>query len=116
MADSQFSTLGVVLLTLLADLASAIQVKVDFTAMPRPEKVASKRAIDIGAAAEDVGEVICRGKNLPALTESTAAGSITTEPVSNSTVPKSGAEDKAKAYKKKSRKKNTIDELFNNFL
>lgn len=118
-ADGQFSTLGIVLLTLLADLASAIKAKLEFTGMPRSEKAANGLSTDIKAVTEDVGEVICRENEIPAIvtrSDSTVPGVINTETVSTSKNSKYAGEGKTKPAKKKSRKKNTIDELFNNFL
>ncbi|RJE21257.1 hypothetical protein PHISCL_06408 [Aspergillus sclerotialis] len=119
-ADGQFSTLGIVTLTLLADLASAIQISFnDLSPISRPEKIPSKQSLDIVSAVEDIGEAVCRRKDTPTLAkrpELTIQGKITSESTRTSPGSKRDEEDNVKMAKKKSRKKNTIDELFNDFL
>lgn len=117
-ADGQFSTLGIVLLALLADLAGAIKAQPELMGIPRSAKVANGPSIDTKAATDDVGEVICRGNEISTIatrSDSTVVGVINTESVSSSKGSKCDGKGKTKAVKK-SRKKNTIDELFNNFL
>ena len=103
---------------MLADLASAIQIDFDLTSISRQGGRVSKHSRDIEPAVEDIGEAVCREKNTPALakgTELTSQGKITTGSARTSSESKSDVEGNAEVTKKKSRKKNTIDELFSNF-
>lgn len=136
-ADNQFAVLGVVLLSILADLASVLRIRLDSLpggSFPRASVLAEEKeekgeAIDKGAleatpvASEDVGEVVYRGKDTPVSaegSESTPSAAIDTGPagaMKKKKKEKGKLEDESAVPKKKSRKKkNTIDDLFNGVL
>jgi hypothetical protein len=144
-ADNQFAVLGVVLLSILADLASVLRIRLDSLpggSFPRASVLAEEKkeekgeatdATDQGAreatpvASEDVGEVVYRGKDTPVLaegSESTPSAAIDTGPAGamkkkkkKKKKEKGKLEDESAVPKKKSRKKkNTIDDLFNGVL
>ena len=86
--------------------------------MSRPEKIVSKQSLDNKSSAEDVGEAVRRRKETPTLDkrpELTIQRKITRESLRRSK-SKCDVEANVKEPKKKNRKKNTIDELFNDFL
>lgn len=140
-ADNQFAVLGVVLLSILADLASVLRIRLDSLpggSFPRASVLAEKKeekgeatdATDQGAreatpvASEDVGEVVYRGKDTPVSaegSESTPSAAIDAGPAGamkkKKKKEKGKLEDESAVPKKKSRKtKNTIDDLFNGVL
>ncbi|RMJ23191.1 hypothetical protein PHISP_05932 [Aspergillus sp. HF37] len=90
-ADNQFAVLGIVLLSILADLASVLRIRLDSVpegSFPQASVLAEeekKVATDKGAleatpvVSEDVGEVVYRGKDTPVSvegSESTASAAI----------------------------------------
>jgi hypothetical protein len=138
-ADNQFAVLGVVVLSILADLASVLQIRLDSLpggSFPRASVLAEEKkeekegeATDKGAleatpvASEDVGEVVYRGKDTPVSaegSESTPSAAIDTGPagaMKKKKKEKGKLEDESAVPEKKSRKKkNTIDDLFNGVL
>lgn len=139
-ADNQFAVLGVVLLSILADLASVLRIRLDSLpggSIPRASVLAEekkeekRKATDKGqleatpVASEDVGEVVYRGKDTPMSaegSESTSSAAIDTGPAGamkkkKKKKEKGKVEDESALPKKKSRKKkNTIDDLFNGVL
>lgn len=138
-ADNQFAVLGVVLLSILADLVSVLRIRLDSLpggSFPRASVLAEEKkeekgeTTDKGAleatpvASEDVGEVVYRGKETPVSaegSESTPSATIDTGPTGamkkKTKKEKGKVEDESAVPKKKSRKKkNTIDDLFNGVL
>lgn len=124
-ADNQFAVLGVVLMSILADLAGVLQIKLDplptaslLRAYPFAER--KKETMDKGsleaspAGAEDVGEVVCRERD----TIGSAASKKMAGSDSERTLEKSkGKIEGNRAPKKKNKKKrNTIDDLFDGIL
>lgn len=114
-----------VLLSILADLAGVLRIKLDSPpAAPlphaHPHAVRDKETTGKGslvttpASAEDVGEVVSRGKETP---ESRASGEIAGSDSGHTLEKSKDKMEGSTTRKKKSRKKrNTIDDLFNGVL
>ncbi|KAE8348170.1 hypothetical protein BDV28DRAFT_106726 [Aspergillus coremiiformis] len=111
-ADGQFSTLGTVLLGTLARLIKAIEIVKDkFAAQPKSLKAASSHVGIVGS--EDIGEVLSRNNDLSGLNNFLGEPRSKAEEENQNLTPKSEKTmDMATKNKKRKKKKDAIDNLF----
>lgn len=111
-ADTQFSTLGTVLLSALSRLAKATGIGRDMKARSSRERMVKDNPSRTRLDGEDVGEVVCR----------TGATPVPVHPAEHNSesiacsAPKSTEDLKMKVLKKRKRRKNAIDDLFDGLL
>lgn len=83
------------------------------------KKVVDKGLLDVGGAAEDVGEVVPRARDIlgpGGRLDSNTSSKLIPGSIGASKEPKRKARDERTAPKKKNRKENTIDDLFKGVL
>lgn len=116
-ADGQFSTLGTVLVAVLARLARATGIDRDLKTQTQAEKKNTK-PIDPGknGPKEDAGVLVRRTddiQNLPVRTEARPSDRAADKADDNALKgAREAADVEAKPHKKKKKKKNAIDDLF----
>lgn len=106
-ADTQFATLGIVLLATLARLAKATGIDHKMATQAQPKM---KKVTPVVSTADDRGERISRN-------ECDALSGPTKAPVSKTTAKSTDDKSSVKRTKKSSkRKKNAIDDLFSGLM
>nr|XP_001396540.2 meiosis protein MEI2 [Aspergillus niger CBS 513.88] len=120
-ADGQFSTLGTVLIATLARLAKATEIDKELKLPSNTEKASTGPVYSTGAQRrEDMGVVLCR----PACSSTPTLPHRTQVPGSSRRArderslkaPKGTVGSKEKSMRKKKRKKDAIDDLFDSLL
>ena len=120
-ADGQFSTLGTVLIATLARLAKATGIDKELKLPSNTEKASTGPVYSTGAQRrEDMGVVLCR----PACSSTPTLPHRTQVPGSSHRArderslkaPKGTVGSKEKSMRKKKRKKDAIDDLFDSLL
>ncbi|OJZ86234.1 hypothetical protein ASPFODRAFT_61558 [Aspergillus luchuensis CBS 106.47] len=120
-ADGQFSTLGTVLIATLARLAKATGIDKDLRLSSQTEKASTGPIYGTDAQRrEDMGVILCRpeGSSTPTLLSGTQVPEISPRAHDEVSLkaPESTVGSKKKSMRKKKRKKDAIDDLFDSLL
>ncbi|GLA73096.1 hypothetical protein AtubIFM55763_003995 [Aspergillus tubingensis] len=120
-ADGQFSTLGTVLIATLARLAKATGIDKELRLSSQTEKASTGPIFGIDAQRrEDMGVILCRpeGSSTPTLLSETQVPEVSRRAHDEVSLkaPESTVGSKKKSMRKKKRKKDAIDDLFDSLL